>query len=334
MADEIVTDAGSTADLSAPETATSPAETSATDTLPFEKPAGEADPATESAEVDEYGELEKLFAEEEKAADPNAPVVPPVDAGQVPEAFKEALGISDWVKEPADVAQAVRAADEIWKVSAGDAHVATLFEGLRGSNPERFNSIIPEAISYIEQITGKKFGGEGAPEVQVDPALKALQDEVKQMRTVEQQRTEQAQQAYVNEQNQKISQSLQSKVSEVAKGTFLEQDANLFQNVLQRLDAMKVSPAKIAADVAKGDFTDIEKAYKAYARETLAQVKAHSANVKSHYQRLRNTAPAAAGSQAGSGKSNNGMPNRADFPEGPDGTRAWTGAMFDAHQSK
>lgn len=319
--DEIV--AEPTAETSAPETATPPAETSAQTELPLDTAMAE----TPAAEVDEYGELEKLFSDETKEADPAT--APAIDAA-IPDTFKESLEISDWVKDPADVAQAVRAADEIWKVSAGEAHVATLFEGLRSGNPERFNSIIPEAIQYIEQITGKKFGDEGAPETQVDPALKALQDEVRGMRTQEQARAQQAEQAYVQEQNNKISQTMSARVAEVAKGTFLESDANLFQNVLQRLDAAKVSPAKIAADVAKGDFTDIEKAYKAYARDTLNQVKAHSANVKAHYARLRNTSPAAAGSGAGRAPSTNGQPNRADFPEGAEGTRAWTGAMFEA----
>lgn len=325
MADEIVADTAP--ETSAPETATPPAETSAQTELPLDTATAE----TPAAEVDEYGELEKLFADETKEAGPAA--APVVDAA-IPDTFKESLEISDWVKDPADVAQAVRAADEIWKVSAGEAHVATLFEGLRSGNPERFNSIIPEAIQYIEQITGQKFGGQGAPETQVDPALKALQDEVRGMRTQEQARAQQAEQAYVQEQNQKVSQSLSSRVSEVAKGTFLEGDPNLFNNVLQKLDQLKVSPAVIAANVAKGDFTDIEKAYKAYARDTLAQVKAHSANVKAHYARLRNTSPAAAGSGARSAPSTNGLPNRADFPAGEEGRRAWTGAMFEASQSK
>src|SRR6202789_953424 len=141
-----------------------------TGTPAIEQPgAGEAGAAA-TAQPDEFAALSGLFGDlkdDEPAAagvvDPNAP-----NAGAaLPDVVSKALTISDYVKEPAQLESAVRAAQELWDVAAGKVPAASMLEGMRANNPAGFEKmVLNDLIPYIEQITGKKLG---APDANAAP---------------------------------------------------------------------------------------------------------------------------------------------------------------------
>src|SRR5260370_86164 len=116
---------------------------------------------TGTPETDEYSALESLYdslGNEEGTTDPAAET----SASAMPEEVTRALGLSDYVKEPAHLENAVNAASQVWDVASGKAPASGLLEGMRASNPAGYEKMIREdIIPYIEHITGQQLGGTG-----------------------------------------------------------------------------------------------------------------------------------------------------------------------------
>lgn len=277
MADETV-------ETTAPDAGTPDAGTSDQITQPEQEitqPDAEASPT----------DLESLFAEpkaeEIKPLDPNATVIAP----EIPKEFQEVLGISEFVKEPAQMAQAVRAADEIWGVEAGKIPAHQMLEGFRARNPEGFSKIVQEnLIPYIEQITGKKL---------LDPGVAPASE-----KTPEQQRIDAIEQRFQDqhrvEQNRVIQQQvgqahgiLLQKADDAFKGTFLEGKA---KDYLQQLAPhMGMSDEQATKAILAGNTAMIDKAVKSLVAHKEAEGRAYASWKIKESKTLRSALPAGKG---------------------------------------
>ncbi len=54
----------------------------------------------------------------------------------IPAELQNVFNVSDFVKSPQHVEQAIRAADEVWKVAAGQVPASSMLEGMRAANPQ------------------------------------------------------------------------------------------------------------------------------------------------------------------------------------------------------
>lgn len=215
--------------------------------------------------------------------DPNAPAEP-----QIPEAFAQALQISDFVKEPAHIAQAVAAADEVWKVASGQAPASALLEGMRAANPQGFEAVIGNLVPYIEQVTGKKFGD--GPATPPDPNQARLSAIEQKFAEQEQERANAAWNQQVQAAHGKAMEFLTSK----AKGTFAEGNEAYF---LQQIGARAGVPEQEMVQMLLQGKTDkIEAAYKAVVKDETARLKAYNVNLIKQHRTLANGVPAVPGS--------------------------------------
>jgi hypothetical protein len=251
---------------------------------------------TGTTETDEFSALEALYntqgTEEEAAAaaDPNA-------AGAMPEEVTRILGLSDYVKEPAHLENAVNAATQLWDVASGKAPAAGLLEGMRASNPAGFEDMIrKDIIPYIEQITGQKLGGTGEQQAP-DPVA------IMQAKLAELERAPQiaAQQAAQQAQLSKATNDTYSKLNELAKGSYFEGKGNtLGPQLLKQFSAMKLDTDKVMQQVLKGDTSNIEKAFKNIQKEHLAEAQAYNKWFVGQARAKRNGLPASQGNPSGS----------------------------------
>lgn len=157
--------------------ATQPATSPAT---PPVTPAVDA-PVADAASLDGIADL--LKDDLVPAADPAAPIDPLEalkDNPRVQElighenTIKEALKLSAYLKEPAHIADAIRDADIIWKISDGKENISVILEAARAeaarlNTPERFQKILGDFKTYYEQLTGQPLAAAAAG--QPTPAL-------------------------------------------------------------------------------------------------------------------------------------------------------------------
>ena len=286
MADEIVVADGGGAQVDSP----APVE-SVVDT-----PVASADPAAGSVATDPndpYSLLESAMTAE-LGDEPDAPAPDaPVEGQQlaVPEAFQQALTISEFVKSPENVQQAVRAADEVWKVTSGQAPASGLLEGMRAANPQGFERVIGELIPYIEQITGKAFGA--APEAPPDPRDARLQAIEQRFQAEEQQR----QTAAFNQQVGKAREVGMNFLTEKAKGSFLEgSEQYVWQQIGAKAD---VTPEQMTQMLLTGKTEKLEAAFKSVQRDEATRLKAYNANLIKKHRTLGNAVPAVKGAPQG-----------------------------------
>lgn len=217
------------------------------------------------ADTEPQSDLEAYLADQLKD-EPEEQAEVAETAPVVPEAFAQALKISEFVQAPEHVEAAVRAADEIWKVTSGQAPVSGLLEGMRSGNEQGFVKIVNDLIPYLEQVTGQKFGtGDAAP---VDPFAQFRAEMAAEKQAVAEQ---QAQTAY----QQSVAKAipvLQQTISETLGKTFGPGHEQYFIN--QVAAASKISEKDMIAALNRGDKAPLEAAIQAVKSAELRRFKA------------------------------------------------------------
>jgi hypothetical protein len=215
----------------------------------------------------------------------------------MPEEVTRALGISDYVKEPAHLENAVNAASQVWDVASGKAPASGLLEGMRASNPAGYEKMIREdIIPYIEHITGQKLGGTG--EQQAPDPVAQLQAKIAELERAPQVAAQQQAQAA---QLSKATADTYAKLDELAKGTYYEgKGKTLGPELLKQFSAMKVNPDAVMQEVLKGNTATIEKAFKNIQRERIEDAKAYNKWFIADARAKRNGLPASKGNPSGS----------------------------------
>jgi hypothetical protein len=244
--------------------------------------------------ADEFAGLDGLFGdlkeEEPAVADPNAAAV-------VPEPMAKAMSASEYIKEPAHLEIAVRAADEVWNVAAGKVPAHTMLEGIRSRDPQQFEKIVHESlIPYIEHLTGKKLGGgDAAPDPVAE--MQAKIRELEQRPALEAQRRQQEQQ-----------QNHAESVSRTAVEGFIKTGSGIFDGatddalnaLAMQLPKLGIQPAAMMQEVLSGKTTLLETAYKAAEKSEMLRVKAMTQRLVARSKALRGAVPASKGAPAGS----------------------------------
>jgi hypothetical protein len=256
-----------------------PVEAAPVETTPTETPVV-ADPA---AAAPEPNDLEAYLAEQLKdepaPVDPAAPVAPSDE-------FKQVLSLSEYVKEPAHVEAAVRAATEVWEVANGKVPASTMLEGMRAGNPQGFEKVVGDLIPYIEQITGKKFGAADA-NAAPDPVAELRAEIAAQNQQAEQQR----QQAdYARTVNQ-VAPTFRKAISETLGKQFGEGHEEYFIGRISQI----VPEAKMVEALVKGDMKPLESAMKQVKMEELKRFKSYSDAITKQSKEFRKSLPAAKG---------------------------------------
>lgn len=253
-------------------------------------PAPAVDP-TPTDPNDPMSALEAAMAAE-LSEDP-APVDPaaPVDPVAVPDAFRQALSISEFVKGPEHVEQAVRAADEVWRVATGQIPARTMLEGFKETNPQQYQAILQDLTGYIEQVTGKSFGA--APETPPDPRDARLSAIEQRFQQEEQQR----QTAQFNQQITRAREVGMNFLTEKAKGTFVEgQEQYIWNQIGAKAD---VTPEQMTQMLLTGKTEKLEAAFKAVQKDEATRLKAYNANLIKKHRTLGGAVPAVKGAPQG-----------------------------------
>ena len=254
---------------------TDPATPPADPNTPTDPAAPPSDPNADplAAELEKLG---KELGSDPQQPDPNAPQ-------EIPQAFQEALAVSDFVKSPEQVAQAVRAADEVWKVATGQIPARTMLEGFKDINPRQYEAIKSDLISYLEQETGKKFGGDAnAP---ADP-VEALRAEIRQK---EQAQAEAVQQQQVQRAQVQASNVTFNFVKKALENSYFSGQEDYFAR--QVVAALPNRDAAMRA-VLNGDMKPLEQAMKQVQRAEIARWKAYNDNYAKTRNKLANSVPA------------------------------------------
>jgi hypothetical protein len=248
---------------------------------PTAPPADPNAPPVDPAQADPAdpltAELEKLGKElgdgEQPPADPNA---------AIPQEFAQALTISPFVTNAQQMTQAIQAADEVWKVATGQLPARTMLEGFKAANPQGFDACISDLTQYIEQVTGKKFGGDAAP---ADP-VEQLRAELAQK--------EQAQQEAVQQQQMQRAQVQASNVTfdfvkKALENTYFKGQEDYFAR--QVVAAMPNRDAAMRS-ILNGDMKPLEAAIKSVKSAEIARWKAYNENFVKKGKTLANSVPA------------------------------------------
>lgn len=254
---------------------------------------------------------------DDPAPDPNAVVDP--NAAAIPEQFQQALQISEFVKSPETVQQAVRAADEVWKVATGAIPARTMLEGFKNSNPQQYEAIVADLKDYLgasanpaaanplaelqtanpaafKQIadfykaqTGKDLGGSQDPNQARLDALEARYAKDEQDR----------QTAQFQQQQQVAHTKGVEFITSKLKGTFAEgQEAFMLPLIAQKLG----DPNAAMQEILSGKTGSLEKALAAVKKELAPVIKAFNANLVKQHNALKNTTPATKNAPAGAPK--------------------------------
>jgi hypothetical protein len=268
-----------------------------TGTAAIEQPGADGTGTAAAAEPDPFAALEGLFPKDDEpaagAVDPNA-----ANAGAaMPEAVSKALGISDYVKDPAQLESAVRAAQELWDVASGKVPAASMLEGMRANNPAGFEKmVLNDLIPYIEQITGKKLGA---------PDPNAAPDPVAEMRA---KIADLERRPEIERQERELQQRVQSAdtASRAAVEGWIKTGSGIFdgdtdgaiQAIAAQLPKLGIDVNKMMAEQLQGKTDLLEKAYKAAEKAELKRVKAATERLVARSKALRNGVPATKGSAA------------------------------------
>lgn len=262
--------------------------------LPDADASAAADPAPDAN--DPYSLLEQAMrAELGEPATPETPKPGEAKPGegepaQVPEQFAAALAMSDYVKSPEQLQIAVSAADEVWKVAAGQLPARTLIEGFKSTNPQQYQAIVQDLTSYIEEVTGKKFGD--GPALPPDPnqaRLDAIEQRFAQEETIRQQQAWNQQVAVART---KANEFLSSKV----KGTFAEGEEGYL--LAQIGNKAGIPEQQMVQMLLKGDTAQLEAAYKAVVKDESARLQRYNQNLIKKHRTLSSAVPAVKGGSA------------------------------------
>lgn len=266
---------------------TAPAASTPVDTTPADT--SHPEPSTTPAVSDDEAMWGDLKEETPAPIDPNAAPV-------VPAEFSKVFSISDYVKEPAHVEAAVQTASEVWDVVSGKKSASSLLEAMRGQNPQQYEkTVMEDIIPYIEKITGKKFGAtETAPDpvAEMRAELERLKD---QPRIAEQQRVE-------TERIATAERTGGAKVEEYIKagnGIFDGDVPAAIAAVGAQFTKMGIDPNEAMKQVMSGNFSNLEKAYKAAEKAETLKTKAYSDRIRAKFKTLKGSVPATTGAPAG-----------------------------------
>jgi hypothetical protein len=236
----------------------------------------------------------------EEAMNAGFPADDTADASQAAEQpaiapdFQQVLGISEFVKSPEHVQAAVRAADEVWKVATGQVPARTMLEGMRAANPGGFERVVGDLVPYLEQVTGKKFGG--APDAPPDPNQARL-DAIEARFAKEENDRQQA--AYV-QQMTKARDVATETITKLTKGTAFEgNEAYLLQQCAAKTN---VSEKEMVDMLLRGFTKPLESALKTVQKEEAARIKQYNDKLIQNYRKLKNAVPATKGAPAAAAK--------------------------------
>ena len=243
-------------------------------------------------------------------ADPNA-APPEGTTPEIPEAFQQALTISEFVTTPESVQQAVRAADEVWQVATGKLPARAMLEGFKNSNPQQYQAIVNDLKDYLgvqapqngpldalktanpqayeqlsqwyQQVMGKAL--DGPP----DPREARLADIEKRFAAEEEARQTAVWNQQVESARSKAVEFIQSKT----KGTAFEG----LDSTLLALAGNKVGipQEQMVQALLSGKTDKLEAAYKAVTAELSGLVKKINANMIKQHRTLANGVPAVKG---------------------------------------
>lgn len=228
------------------------------------------------------------------------PAQPAADPQAIPEAYTKALSVSDYVKQPEHLEQAVRAAQEMWDVQTGKQPVTAILEAFRAGNAQQFEKMfLEQLVPYVEQLTGKKLGG--APE----PDRPMTVQEYEQRRQADAQRAEQER---VQAEQQREQAAFTARAEEAGGkhlATLISNGNGIFDgDTFAAVNAVSAQFRKMGIDaqqamqkVMAGDFSQLEKAYKAAEKAETLRVKAYSDRIRAKYNTLKNSVPKTAASQ-------------------------------------
>lgn len=229
------------------------------------------------------------------------PVVDPAAPPAVPEEFQKVFGISDYVKEPAHLETAVKAAQEYWDVQTGKAPATTLLEGLRASNPQQYEKVILEQlVPYIEQVTGKKLGDAPAE----DKPMTVAEYEQRRQQDAQRAQQEQQQAEQQRQENQTRYQAEQAggkKLEEfiaAGNGIFESDVPSAVQAVASQFKKLGLDPSAVMKEVLSGDTKNLEKAYKAAEKAETLRVKTYADRIRARYTKLKGSVPSTGASTA------------------------------------
>jgi len=243
-------------------------------------------------------------------ADPNA-APPEGTTPEIPEAFQQALTISEFVTTPESVQQAVRAADEVWQVATGKLPARAMLEGFKNSNPQQYQAIVNDLKDYLgvqapqngpldalktanpqayeqlsqwyQQVMGKAL--DGPP----DPREARLADIEKRFAAEEEARQTAVWNQQVESARSKAVEFIQAKT----KGTAFEG----LDSTLLALAGNKVGipQEQMVQALLSGKTDKLEAAYKAVTAELSGLVKKINANMIKQHRTLANGVPAVKG---------------------------------------
>lgn len=255
---------------------------------PTETPAVE----TQTDPNDPFGALESAMkaelGEETPAADANVAQV--ADPNAIPDQFQQVLGISEFVRTPEALSQAVHAADEVWKVANGQASVANLLEGMRAGNPQGFERVVNDFAQYLEQITGRKLTDQAA--TPPDPN----QARISRIEAEFARQQEERQAAQWNQQVNAARTKATEFITAKAKGTFAEgQEAYILQQCATKAG---IPEQQMVEMLLSGKTDKLEAAYRAVQKEEVTRLQAYNANLIKKHRTLANGVPASKGAPA------------------------------------
>lgn len=257
---------------------------------------------------------------------PPAGQQPPAE-GAIPEQFQAALSISPFVTSAESVQNAVRAADEVWKVATGEVPARQMLEGFKQANPQQYQAIVNDLADYISQVTGKTFGGQ--PQASPFDALKtshpqvhaAVMDFVKKNAGVElgaapdprDARLSAIEQQFATEQQVREASAWNQKVAAAGKSASefaVKTLANTFADgmaeqwlapngpVWQKAIQLGISEQQMMGELGSGKTALLEKAIRAVQKDKAAEIKAYNANLIKQHRALAGGVPAVKGGQS------------------------------------
>lgn len=236
-------------------------------------------------------------------------------AGAVPEAFRAALEISPLVSTPESVQQAVRAADEVWRVAAGEIPARQMLEGFRASNPDGFAAVVDDLAAYIGEITGESPARSAQPSplealaASHPQIFAAMQEFVKKntgvelggaadprdarLSAIEQQIAAEQEARGAAQWNERVNAARGKAIeflSAKAKGTFAEgQEAYMLTLCGAKAG---IPEAQMIDMILSGKTERLEAAYKAVVKDETARLKAYNANLIKQHRALKDGIPA------------------------------------------
>jgi hypothetical protein len=220
------------------------------------------------------------------ADEPDTTPATPEQQQAAPE-FQQMLSISPFVKEPQHVEAAIRAADEVWKVASGQMPASQMLEAMRAANPQGFQSVFQNLASYVEQVSGKKLGGE--PAKTDDPVQQRLNAIESQFRQQEETR----QNAIVQQQTDAARTVALDTVTKITKGSAFEGDETYL--LARCAEKINVDQAEMVKMLNRGFTKPLESALKAVQKEETARLSRYNERLIKNYRTLKSAVPGVKG---------------------------------------